>query len=109
MPRRAFVHGQCVFGILQLEDIPGNQLAFAGAAVAGLATVGEADSVSQQRTEHGFALLCGADWFKSATVTVRLTAYGGLLGDRGRCGLPSLPSMGTKLLEVKQSADREGG
>ena len=39
---------------------PGHELAFAGAAIAGLATVGKADAVGQQRVEHGVALLCGS-------------------------------------------------
>jgi hypothetical protein len=55
----AFVRGERVFGIFQLEDIPGHQLAFAGAAVAGLAAVGEADTLSQQCAEHGFTFLGG--------------------------------------------------
>jgi hypothetical protein len=48
---------QGVLGVLQLEDLAGDVLALAGAAVARLAAVGEAHPVAQQRGEDGLAVL----------------------------------------------------
>ena len=56
----AFLGGQRMLGILEFHDVAGHEFASAGAAVAGLTTVGKTDTVREQGVEHRLAFLGGS-------------------------------------------------